>query len=995
MPIGPTQNTYVLKNPTSGALESVPADQADQIAASRGLEYATAQDIEDFNRAEKYGSAGQVAQGAAEKVVRGATLGAVEGFDEDARERAQQLERDFPTTSALAGMAPDIALGVVTGGLGGLATGAGRAAAARVGGGLLRRGLAAGAAAATQGTRAQAAALLAAEAGLTGYTAEAEQAFVEDRELSAQAALANGAINFILGGLPLAGARALSGARRPASKLGKNLLAEAEEAASTTASQRGFKRSQKFMSSAPSGEAKSAGSAAADFTDDQWDRAIKSIDDDKLDKEAVFVSENSEPILQMTTTQVADNLDDVKRYMDEGINEAVRAADFRLGAEKWTDEMIEAQDRWVAKRVSKDAQQDVEDILKAKTLVEKGEGWDSGGLGSESLTLLRNNRARVMAAEGADRNIALNQFKQQLDKQIKRVGRSRSIDEGAKAGLTAILRRRADAIREGLEDTTMFGRNADIQRAMNAAWSKTIDPLNRVQNRLMTILGQKYGEIGETAIDKRARSEAVGAVLRQPVEYQREFADDLAAALDGIEDLSLARTEHGLTRLQNMDALRASVQDLRDDFNMAATLQVAKRRAAELRKNNPSIVEAVMAEMAGMATTGLPGVGTAAGKAAKSAWRAMRNAPSMPKPGTPLREVLEQRMKVYATNPRLADPSFSRALPEWMRSTLKGHGGQVAGVAALVGGTAALAPGEASAAELNGPEGTDARTVHALNNVARSTRSRVESAVADLFDAALDRKPGYADPKYRALVRKSERLGQTLTMTRFLGRKHEDPEEAFEAKRSVLVKMMADPSLLVDRMASSWGDLPEQQPEVFSKMVMQATRLVGYLHAKLPASTGKSLLNKNGFPPTLEELEEYAGYWQGAVEPLTVVDDIASGNVADEAMEAVRDNWAPLFREFQGAATAQLQVLMESEREVDPTHLEYLDRVLELEGAGEPMLGWSMALLIEQAENYVAQHPGDEHAGEQGRQAIPVRPIETRAPERMTPIGLQMMKNQA
>src|SRR3972149_1119132 len=107
------ESNYILRNPASGELRSVPGAEADEIAAKEGLEYATPEQIEKFNLGERRGGAGQVALGLAETAVRQATLGTVpslSGDTEAARERAQYTGRELPTSTAIAGIAPRIAI---------------------------------------------------------------------------------------------------------------------------------------------------------------------------------------------------------------------------------------------------------------------------------------------------------------------------------------------------------------------------------------------------------------------------------------------------------------------------------------------------------------------------------------------------------------------------------------------------------------------------------------------------------------------------------------------------------------------------------------------------------------------------------------------------------------------------------------------------------------------------------------------------------------------
>jgi hypothetical protein len=168
-----------------------------------GFRSATADELDHWARREEFGGFEQQAQAQAERVVRGATLGAVEGFGDDPeaiRARAEVSEELSPVTSALASIAPDIGVAALTGGIGGLASGAGRLAARSAlaeGAGLVRAGLAAG--------RAGGAAALAGESLGTAAVGAGQAAYAEGRELGddpgrdAENALIWGGLNFGLG----------------------------------------------------------------------------------------------------------------------------------------------------------------------------------------------------------------------------------------------------------------------------------------------------------------------------------------------------------------------------------------------------------------------------------------------------------------------------------------------------------------------------------------------------------------------------------------------------------------------------------------------------------------------------------------------------------------------------------------------------------------------------------------------------------------------------
>ncbi len=208
-------------NPQNGKILVTEGDPAAYF--EQGYREPTLEELEQAKRVEDYGSFSQQAQAQAERVIRGVTLGAVDGFgsEEENRARAEVSEELSPVTSFAASVVPDVGAAALTGGLGGLATGAGRAAgraALAEGAGLVRAGLAAG--------RAGGAAALAAESVGTAAVGAGQQAYAEGRELGddpgadAENALIWGGLNFGLGA-------AMFGAARRGARTAERELVEA------------------------------------------------------------------------------------------------------------------------------------------------------------------------------------------------------------------------------------------------------------------------------------------------------------------------------------------------------------------------------------------------------------------------------------------------------------------------------------------------------------------------------------------------------------------------------------------------------------------------------------------------------------------------------------------------------------------------------------------------------------------------------------------------
>ena len=252
----------------------------------------------------------------------------------------------------------------------------------------------------------------------------------------------------------------------------------------------------------------------------------------------------------------------------------------------------------------------------------------------------------------------------------------------------------------------------------------------------------------------------------------------------------------------------------------------------------------------------------------------------------------------------------------------------------------------------------------------------------DLFALAKDpkAKPRHQSPQARELDRRSQELDVPRHLARFMG-KQDDPVEAWRDKSKLINDAMADPSKLARTMAENLGDLPRQQPEIFASMVGQTMATIGYLHERMPGVAGRSALDPHGYPPTFEEISEWAGHWTGAVHPLDSLDDLASNSLVPEQMEAVQNLWPEGYAMFQTAAMGQIHELSQKRGVIPLEALEQIDRALDLDGAGEPILSSAFAGLLKQATAKDAEKL-------QAQAAKPQAPMQSQSPSRLASSSL-------
>lgn len=813
--------------------------------------------------------------------------------------------------------------------------------------------------------------ILTAESAVGGLSQEAVDSVTEGRDFSAKAAGWNGVLQLGLGALVHGAARGIGALRGAADEtaeaatgLRRNFLAEVDKGPVPTGEARA---------------ARSAGAAAEDFSDDVWDDAVKSIDDANAGAGAVpearFVAEQAEPMLDLAAMQASDNLDAARRIMQSDISEAVRVSDVARAAEQWSPDMVRAQDEWVFPSVVEQGQQLNKVLAEAREGIASGKGFDPGGFGKQARDVIDRGIAAVSNSAGPERFNAINNLKRGVDGIIRDVGNSRRmVESGDAAPLIAALRPYTDGLREGLEQEALWGLAAPLQRDMNAAYHAVIEPLGRFESRLSERLGSKWGEVGQAAKQRRTKAGAMKQLIGGDAVTNRELLADAAEALDGIGRLAEARAQHGLSKLEGLPALEKALREVKADINMGSVIAVATRKAAE---DAGGIGGAVAGAAIDAVVGRIPGAGILGGGAKNLAQRLLKAA-KRPDASTPIGRVLENRLAAWSRNPDLANAGFSRRLPQWLQSSLRGKGGVVAGGAVGLGSLAAL-EGEAGAAQADPAKQANrqalvaqlvaqdpaqleasARTVEGFGRVALQARTRVNKAVEDLFSAATS--PNY-EPRRSAeamrLEARAEKLGVTRNVARFIGNSG-DLATAYRQKSEALRRVAMQPGALVQEMQRNLGDIPTEHPEIFGRMVAETMRAAQYLIATKPSNSGRSVLNPEGFDPTDDEIEEWAGRWSGALSPLDTIEDLAANDVSGEQLETTKLLHPDAFSMFQQAAVSHIALLSQQRRQVPQHALEQLDSALDLQGAADPTLSWAMASLIEQATAVSSPQPGPE-----------------------------------
>lgn len=231
----------------------------------------------------------------------------------------------------------------------------------------------------------------------------------------------------------------------------------------------------------------------------------------------------------------------------------------------------------------------------------------------------------------------------------------------------------------------------------------------------------------------------------------------------------------------------------------------------------------------------------------------------------------------------------------------------------------------------------------AIRSILKSVDGRVADGVKRFFGRFDVKVPAEALPMPGAS--EGGRLGRAARRTVLagaprigLGKPGEERRRVYK-ERAEQVIALTDPSgaALHTALVDNIGGLTQTLPNLHTRLVVQTGRALTYLRAQLPAAVTDPELVRLGFvQPSDADLDRFAAAWEGTVDPLSFVDDLADRGFVDPVKrDAVRAVWPEFWADLQAKAMTQLLQL--------PKPPPYdarvqLDAFLEAHGAIEPSL---------------------------------------------------------
>jgi hypothetical protein len=543
-----------------------------------------------------------------------------------------------------------------------------------IGTGLVAAPAAAAAAALTGGTGlgvlGGAGATLATEAAVEATAQEYDDAWLEKRPMELKNVVNYTAMfavgDVLLRGVGKLGKRALGIGQEPAAAGasgalgGRNIVAEATAKAERAAGGNGS-------------AARSVGAASAEEMQEPFDAAIGSMSD----RDAVVLARDADDHLRLAARHSADDLTRLAKGLSESLGTQLKYRDVQIATDALKPHQLEAQAGWT---------RDIVDQLTgtAQHLRTGGPARINFGNAGKAIAADIEGYTRQMmdTLEPAKRFQLLDNLKKRLDSRVMAVGGDFHADLTARQTMLEILEPLVGgkelpngagitkgALREGLENPKYWGEAGRLQKSLNAPWHELLKHWSTIQKALLEHVETKFGATGANRRVMASDPDLWMSVWEKDPRSAAKIGNALKGMFDGYQGLIEAREAHGFVDKEGLPALRDSIANMMEDWNLASTVGIARNKVAHASRN-PKKFEKLLA----LAEKTPFGVGSAIGAARHVAELSgdLRIAK-----GTPLADVWDRGLKRYALHPELGDVSISANYSPWMQDALRARGAAI------------------------------------------------------------------------------------------------------------------------------------------------------------------------------------------------------------------------------------------------------------------------------------------------------------------------------
>lgn len=490
-----------------------------------------------------------------------------------------------------------------------------------------------------------------------------------------------------LGGEEAAGEALGAATPKPSGLGGRNIVAEATAKAEHAAGGNGS-------------AARSVGAASAEEMQEPFDAAIGSM----TDRDAVVLARDADDHLRLAARHSADDLTRLAKGLSESLGTQLKHRDIQIAMDALTPKQREAQAAW-SREIMDTA------LGAAQHLRTGGPARIDFGNRGKAIAADIESYARMMqdTLEPAKRFQVLEGLKKRLDSRVMDVGADFHGDQTARQTILEILEPLVGgkelpkgagitkgALREGLENTAYWGHAGKLHKELNKPWHELLKHWTTIQKAFLEHVETKFGATGANRRVMASDPDLFMSVWEKDPRSAAKIGNSLRGMFDGYQGLIEARDAHGFVDKEGLPALRDSIANMMEDWNLAATVGIARNKVKHASLN-PKRFEKLLA----LAERAPFGVGGAVGAARQVAGLA---GDLRIQKGTPLAEVWDRGLKRYALHPELGDVSISANYSPWMQEALRARGAPIpggtppagGGTGSLFGG--AVAPGGPSPA---------------------------------------------------------------------------------------------------------------------------------------------------------------------------------------------------------------------------------------------------------------------------------------------------------
>lgn len=810
---------------------------------------------------------------------------------------------------------------------------------------------------------------IAADAVAGGVSGEAEQAWQDDREFSAEAAWQNVGAGLILGG----GLMAASSAARGLTRIGRNLLTEGEHAASARAASDLLEEAGKVKRA----ESMTADDIAKASPDDLGVSYLRDNADKLTDQLATKQAAAAQELLDSygEISKLRPNVEELKEVIPDNITD---------------------QARWVThvRQTVSEALADVPGVSKdlSERIANMGEGRDpaqwftnASELGDE---LAKARVAASKTAPKAERDIA-DELAAAPGSPVSLAGKSME-DLGVKLTDPSTFKQETlEALRTGKGGRGDFARDfassgrvnqagqleQGIQIELGPKGPRLVDGRHRLMVGREQGQSELYGQIHQGA---RAPGKAPIYEGMIPI-AEREAAAvvDPVAAIDRARGILMdglsQQTVWGdaaVTETQRASAYARRAADHIAEFEDAFTTKVGKNRRADPAKFRAfmqsdevsgaikqrvmeSTMEAARATADAAVRFGRP----------KEAARIAAALDAIDATGSQAAAVRAARGVSRATaapaqsNAEAALGWLGKQAGNRMGNAIGGAVGYAVGggpVGALIGsgvGQVAQQGAEALAARLGVFKAVKGFSTQAARNSKAGVHAMLNGAIG--------------------LGARASELGAKVIETAAPAVSGVTAQN-FQAVREHIDKLAHDPRYFGEAMGASFGNLPEAAPEVYRALSQKASQTASYLISVAPGGKQPGPFGTT-FPVGEDDLWEFQQRVAAVTDPQYIKSALIGGTLTAQAMDAFQEVAPTQYRRLQMDVYDRLGQLKRMGVTVHEQAREQLDMLLDLDGGGEVAMTWHAAEQVQRAQQLRQQQLQDKKLNEADSQQAATR----------------------